>query len=82
MVASCSENLLATKYHFNRGDERKAKSWILEPFWIQGGSQNGPLERHFRPKRLQRWSTPNGWEHPGADLSATCVPKSSKDTTS
>ena len=55
------------------------KSAILEPFWIQGGSKNRSPERHFRPKGLQKPSTPNRGERPGADLVAIWRRKRSKD---
>ena len=64
------------------GSKRRSmlKSAILEPFWIQGVSKNGPLERNFRPKRLQKATTPNEGEHPGADLGAKWRRKRPKTT--
>ena len=53
---------------------------ILEPFWIQGGSKNGPFGHHFRPKRRQKSSTPVDWERRGAKLAAKWRRKRPKTT--
>ena len=48
-------------------------------FSIFKGSENRPLRRDFRPKRLQKWSPPLGPVRPGADLGAIWRRKSSKN---
>ena len=38
--------------------------------WDSVGPQNGSLERHVRPKQLQKSSPPSGSDRPGADVDA------------
>lgn len=62
------------------GSKRRSRfqSSILEPFWIQGGSQDGPFDRSFPLKRFKKSSTPVGWERLGANLGAKWRRKHSK----
>ena len=53
---------------------------ILEQFSIPRGPQKQPLDWQFRPKSIQKPSTPNSGERPGADMGATCDPKRPKGT--
>ena len=55
------------------------KNTILEPFSISNGSQKRPLERHFRPKSIQKRGTPSCVERPGGVQDATCDPKRPRD---
>ena len=55
------------------------KSGFFHGFWDPAGSQNGPLEHHFRPKRRQKGYPANGTKRPGADLGAIWRRKRSKD---
>ena len=48
--------------------------------WDFQGSQNRPLGRHFRPKRLSKSMPFSRRKRPRADLGATLAPKRSKDT--
>lgn len=63
------------------GSKRQSnpKSSIFDRFWIPAGLGNGPLEHHFRPKRLQKSSRFSGPSHHGADLGAIWRRKRSKD---
>ncbi len=64
-----------------RGTLRRSrpKSAIFDGFWDPAGLQNGPLERHFGPKRRQKGYPAIATARPGADLGAIWRRKRSKD---
>ena len=58
--------------------DRSSDRFFLQ-FGSIWGAKLGPCWRHFRPKGLQKPSTPNDGERPGADLVAIWRRKRSKD---
>ena len=58
----------------------RPKSAIFDGFGIPAGVQTGPLERHFRPKRLPVCTSKSYPERPGTDLGTIWCRKRSKDS--
>ena len=52
-----------------------SKMWFWTPICAPRGLPNATIGVHFSAKRAPKWSTPNEWDPPEADLGATSDPK-------